>query len=525
LSFIAASGAPDACETTFGLRTVAMTPIPGQEPNAKTYQWTFVINGRPTFVNGTGWCTMDSSMDFSRERYDRFLSLARDQHCQMLRAWGSGMPETDDFYDLCDRYGLMVMQEWPTAWSSHALQPYDAMEETVRLNTLRLRNHPSLVMWGAGNETQAPYGPSIDMMGRYAVELDGTRPFHRAEPYGGSEHNYDVWWGQQHIERTLELTADFYGEFGVACLPVLESVRRYLPDAERDAWPPPEGGSFLHHLPLFGKGGDWDRLKTCAGYFTAGATMERFVVASQLAQVTGVRHVLERARTRWPRCTGALMYKLNDNYPAASWSTVDWYGAPKIGHFFVQNAFAPLHACAILPTFDCAGKALVLPVFLLDDADALRDRAWEVCVRAFDQRLREVGRQTWGGRGPIERGRQVGEFGVSAAQTATHPLLTVVDLRVDGTPAGRTFYWQNFEAVKDCLFTLPRATLRVDVAGGRVTVANTGKLPAVGVEVSRPGHAHGFTVSDNYLWLDPGETRGMAANATEGLAVGAWNAE
>jgi beta-mannosidase len=219
------------------------------------------------------------------------------------------------------------------------------------------------------------------------------------------------------------------------------------------------------------------------------------------------------------------MYKLNDNYPAASWSTVDWYGAPKIGHFFVQNAFAPLHACAVLPTFDCAGKALVLPIFLLDDADALRDRAWEVCVRAFDQRLREVGRQTWGGRGPIERGRQVGEFGLSAAQTATHPLLTVVDLRVDGTPAGRAFYWQNFEAVKDCLFTLPRTTLRVDVAGGRVTVANTGALPAVGVEVSRPGHAHDFTVSDNCLWLDPGETRGMAANATEGLAVGAWNAE
>ena len=63
------------------------------------------------------------------------------------------MPETDDFYDLCSRYGIMVIQEWPTAWDSHLRQPYDVMEETIRRNTLRLRNYPALVMWGAGNES------------------------------------------------------------------------------------------------------------------------------------------------------------------------------------------------------------------------------------------------------------------------------------------------------------------------------------------------------------------------------------
>ena len=58
------------------------------------------------------------------------------QHVQMFRPWGSGMPETDDFYDLCDRYGILVMQEWPTAWNSHVTQPYDLLEETVRRTTL-----------------------------------------------------------------------------------------------------------------------------------------------------------------------------------------------------------------------------------------------------------------------------------------------------------------------------------------------------------------------------------------------------
>ena len=94
---------------------------------------------------------MDALLDFSRERYDRFLSVARHQNIQLIRAWGGGMPETDAFYELCDEKGIMVMQEWPTAWNSHETQPFGMLEETVALNTVRLRNHPSLVMWGGGN--------------------------------------------------------------------------------------------------------------------------------------------------------------------------------------------------------------------------------------------------------------------------------------------------------------------------------------------------------------------------------------
>lgn len=74
------------------------------------------------------------------------------------------------------------MQEWPTAWNSHNTQPYTILQETVERNTKRLRNHPSLIMWGAGNESDKPFGPAIDMMGRLSIELDGTRPFHRGKP-------------------------------------------------------------------------------------------------------------------------------------------------------------------------------------------------------------------------------------------------------------------------------------------------------------------------------------------------------
>lgn len=519
LSLLPEGGPPDSCATTFGVRTVGMRPLPNG-PRPDQYDWTFVINGRPLFVKGTGWCTMDSSLDFSRARYDRFLSAAQQQHCQMVRAWGSGMPETDDFYDLCDRKGLLVMQEWPTAWNSHNWQPYQLLRECVEYNTLRLRNHPSLVMWGGGNESGEPTGPAIDMMGRCAIELDGTRPFHRGEPLGGSTHNYDCWWGKQPLDRNLALQAAFFGEFGIASLPVLESVQRYLPPEERDEWPPREEGSFAHHTPVFNKMEDLARLRQYAGYFTAGKTMADFVRGSQVAQATAVRHTLERARTRWPHCTGALMYKLNDNYPAVSWSTVDWYGAVKIAHAFVQDAFAPVHACVLLPALNLAGEARSLPVFLLDDADQLVG-AWQVRVRAFGGQLQELHSQTFSGAGAVGRVRALGEFILSAAQAGEAPLLLVAEV----VGHQRTFYWANYEGRPDSLFQLPRTCLRLELRGNQAVVTNTGAVPAVGVHLERPGHLDSFTASDNYCWLDPGEEGVIAVSEAEGVVVQAWNAD
>lgn len=511
----------DLATTCFGIRTLRMAPFP-DGPRSDQYNWTFVVNGRPIFMKGGGWCTMDSSMDFSRARYDRFLSAARQQHWTMARAWGSGMPETDDFYDLCDRYGILVMQEWPTAWNSHEAQPYDALEETVRGNTIRLRNHPSLVMWGGGNESDRPFGRAIDMMGRLAQELDGTRPFHRGEPYGGSLHNYDCWWGRQLLDRNLRLSAPFIGEFGIASTPVLESVRRYLPAGERDEWPPREKGSFAYHTPVFNTMEDLARLWQYSGIYSSGTDMASFVRGSQTAQAVALRHALEQSRADWPgACSGILYYKLNDNYPAASWATLDWYGAPKLSHWFVRSAFTPLHAAVLLPALSLRSD-IRLPVVLFDDASELRGRAWTVRVRAFAQGLTMIASQKWSGNqaGQVHR---LGEFALSSAQLAgSTPLLLVADVIVDGKLHDRSWSFANCTA-PDTLYTLPRTSLVLQSGRGEVTIRNTGKLPALGVEVLRPGHADTFTAGDGMLWLDPGESRTVAVDTLDGLRVAAWN--
>lgn len=518
-------GEADVGSFTFGLRTIEMAPLPNG-PQSDFYNWTFVINGLPMFIKGTNWCTLDPLMDFSRDRYERFIRLAAMQHIQMLRPWGSGMPETDDFYDLCDRYGILVMQEWPTAWNSHVTQPYGMLEETVRCNTLRLRNHPSLAMYGGGNESNQPFGPAIDMMGRLSIELDDTRPFHRGEPWGGSRHDYTCYWGREHLDHNLNMTSIFFGEFGLACSPVYESVQRYLPDDEKDLWPPREDGAFAYHTPIFNTYQDVDRLIQYANDFVPeNCGLEEYTIGSQLSQAVGIRHTLERARCRWPESTGVLYYKLTDNYPAASWACIDWYGAPKIGHFWFQDAFAPLHACVLLSSLCNVGNDLNLPVYLIDDAGALEESSWQVIVRIFDGELQEIDRASFAGDGNIEGPRHLGDFKLSAELTDTVPLFVVAEALMNETVADRTFYFMNYEARKGSLFDLPQTTLNLSIQGKHVVVANTGNLPAVAVDVSRPGHLDTFEVSDNYFWLDAGESAKVEVNSITGLSVSAWNAD
>ena len=517
-------GAADARSFNFGLRTIEMAPLPGG-PRPDRFNWTFVVNDKPMFMKGTNWCTLDALLDFSRERYERFIKLAAMQHVQMFRPWGSGMPETDDFYDLCDRYGILVMQEWPTAWNSHVTQPYDMLEETVRRNTLRIRNHPSLAMYGGGNESSEPFGPAIDMMGRLSIELDDTRVFHRGEPWGGSKHDYGTYWGRQNLDYSLNMTSVFWGEFGMACSPVYESVMRYLPEEEKDRWPPLEGGAFAYHSPIFDTYEDVSRLKQNAYYFVPkDCTLEEYTIGSQLSQVVGIRHTLERSRCRFPHSTGALYYKLTDNYPAASWACIDWYGAPKMGHYFFQDAFAPLQACVIFDSTNIVGIPVSLPVYLLDDAAALADSDWQVVVRAFNGGLRLIKREEYEGQGGVASPHKLGEFTLTFEETDTVPLFVVSEVWRDGALAQRSFYFVNYEPVKGSLFELPKTSLEFDLQGDNVIVANTGELPAVAVDVARPGHLDSFTVSDNFFWLDAGETATVEISDVDGLVVSAWNA-
>ena len=523
LRFVVDGVITDEKEFDFGIRTVKTVPIAGCEPDEKTYNWQFIINDKPVFLKGANWCTLDFAMRFTKERYDRFLSLARDQHLQLVRAWGGGLPETEEFYDLANRYGVMVLQEFPTAWDSQKVQPADVLTETVERAVKRIRKHPALAMWCGGNESAEPTDIMIDMMGRAAYGLDGTRVFHRNDPWGGSSHNYSVYWGYQDFDFNLHYVAPFIGEFGFASSPNKESVQKYVAPSDFEVWPEVEGGNVSYHTPVYNNKDDMKILHRYTPEFLPDTSLDNMIVSSQISQSVTLRNTLELARTRIPDASGICYYKLTDVWPAVSWSTIDWYGVPKMAYYFCQDSFEPLHACVLLDTFNPRGKAQELPVHILDDADALAGKSWTVNVRAYgaDLKLRLDGR--WTGEDSIDRAKKLGILSVDEKTAAEAPLMIVVELLVDGKLHGRTFYWLNFHDKVGCLFDLPKTTLKLEKQEGKAVITNTGDVPAVAVNFICGKISDKFTPADNFVWIEAGETIEIATDRDDYEGITAWN--
>ncbi len=517
---------PSHYETGFGIRTVEMGPLPGG-PREDTLNFTYILNGKPIFVKGTNWCTTDALLRFPDERLDRFLTLLKTQNVQLLRAWGGGMPESDEFYDRCDELGIMVRQEWPTCWDSDRLQPESELAETVARNLERIRNHPSLVTLAGGNESDKAESPAMTRMARLCYELDGTRTFYKTSPYGGAIHSYITYWERQDIDASLRLKAPFIGEFGMASAPNLQSVQRYLPDEEKTLWPPAEKGSFYYHMPRFNecRGAiDIDFIGKRIPEFDKGDTMQGWINASQLAQATVIRHLLESMRSRWPESVGICYYKATDVYPACSWATVDYYGVPKLSYYVVQDAYEPLHAALILESID-ARAPLEAPVFLFDDGEEAAGREVMVRVRAFDSGLDMARTREYTMKGETGFSTRLGGFPIDGKLLESSPLFLTTEVFVDGERRGGTFYWLNFKDASGCLFDRPRTALFYTAAeDGYIIVENAGDKPAVGVTVECYGEDTVFETEDSVFWLNAGESVRLRVNRTEGLTIKAWNA-
>lgn len=491
-----------------------------KQSGAKQYNWQTVVNGKPIFIKGTNWCTLDALLRFPDERYDRFLSLAKQQNLQLLRAWGGGMPESDYFYNKCDELGLLVQQEWPTCWDSPKTQPYNALCETVISHTIRLRNHPSLVRWAGGNELTAFNEPIVSKMGALAWELDGTRPFHRTSPYAGSRHDYGTYWEKKPMDHSLSLNAVFIGEFGMASLPNTESVARYVPQEEIEKFDPSAKTALTYHTPRFNECAeliDMEHLMLRAKGFWEIKTTADLIETTQLAQAVCLRHVIESQRAAAPVSTGVCYYKLTDVYPAASWSTVDYYGVPKLSYYVVQNANKPVH---LMLSFHSINAAEDYPLTLLDDCRTLSGKPCTAVVTGYGKTLQPLfeKRVDFVPDGPVNRVTSLR----LTKEEQDEILIFSLSLLCEGRTEDRTFYFVNYAKPPGILKQLPETLLEVTVAED-VILKNTGNVPAVGVMVECPAYDTVFTASENYLLLAPGEERRVKVNKKGGLRIRGLN--
>ncbi|HID90899.1 TPA: hypothetical protein EYP44_02960, partial [Candidatus Bathyarchaeota archaeon] len=317
----------------------------------------FIINGKRVFARGANWVPADAFPSrVTAERYRKLLEMARRSNMNMLRVWGGGIYESDVFYDLCDRLGIMVWQEFMFACAPYPQNErfLRGVEEEARAVVRRLRNHPSIVIWCGDNEVDWSYtwwGRSDWAQNRInravlknvVEELDPTRPYMPSSPFSpdpaadpnspdqGDRHNWDVWHGKQPYRAYARDRARFCSEFGMQASPAAETMREVIPP-EQWSWPP--GDSWAHHNL------DLQKLSPYMEEFGGAQCVEDFIRLSQLTQATVLKFAIEHFRRSKFACGGCMFWQFNEPWPTVCWSVVDYFGRPKMGYYYVKRAYS-----------------------------------------------------------------------------------------------------------------------------------------------------------------------------------------
>ena len=327
----------DRVTESVGLREISQRRNPGSPPNAA--DWTFIVNGQPVYLRGANWVPADAfPARVTEDDYRAWLTMARGANLNALRVWGGGLREKKAFYDLCDRLGLLVWQEFPLACAFITRYPrsteYLAFVESETRDIVRqVRLHPSVMLWCGGNEFDPKANRLvIEAMRRAATAEDGTRPFQDVSPAFGDSHNWSVWHRYRPPEDYQKDTAQVMSEFGLQAPPAVASLERFIPPAE--LWPP--GPSWKHHCAQMPK------LEHYAGPYQVSNGLEDFVSASQRAQARGIQIAVEHARRRKYAASGFFVWQLNSPWPGVDWAVVDYYRAPKPAYERLKEIANPL---------------------------------------------------------------------------------------------------------------------------------------------------------------------------------------
>jgi beta-mannosidase len=348
-----------------GLRTLELR----REPDAFGTSFTFWINGVPIFAKGANWIPADSfPTRLTRSHLDRLLQSAAEANMNMLRVWGGGLYESDDFYELCDAYGLLVWQDFTFACSIYPTDGafFDNVQVEARQNIRRLRHHASLALWCGNNEMEwgwahwgwkdrvpARYKEAYDEMFHHLLPQlcaaeDPERPYWPSSPSSGDPsmdpasvragdtHDWEVWHGNQPFEHYRNHPTRFVSEFGFQSLPALDTIRTY---ADEEDW---NMTSYIMEHHQRNAAGNGKIINYMTDHFQLPKDFESLVILTQLLQAEAIRTGVEYWRRSRERTSGALYWQLNDCWPVASWASLDYYGRWKALHYAARRFYAPL---------------------------------------------------------------------------------------------------------------------------------------------------------------------------------------
>ncbi len=352
-----------------GLRSIELR----REVTKTGKSFAFIVNGIPVFAKGADVIPFDSFPNrVTPEIHRQILEAARDAHMNMVREWGGGYYESDDFYDICDELGILVWQEF--MFGGDMVPGGTEFQNSVRQEAIdqvtRLRDHPSIVLWCGNNEIETGwvhwgdrqiFKESVSPADREKVWTDYVVLFHgilaqvvaqygNPVPYWGSSpsanfenppdsqtdgdmHYWQVWHALAPIEMYTQQFPRFMSEYGFQSFPEMRTIRTFAKPEDMDI----RSATMQDHQK--NHGGNERILSYMLRWYPEPKDFASFVYLSQVLQAEAIKVGAEHLRRQMPNTMGSLYWQLNDCWPVASWASIDYYGRWKALQYYARRFY------------------------------------------------------------------------------------------------------------------------------------------------------------------------------------------
>lgn len=346
----------DEIQRKVGIRTIELIL---KDKEVSTFK--FRINNRDIYCKGVNWIPADSFLPrVTTEKYSDLLSLAKQGNMNIVRVWGGGIYENDEFYSLCDELGLLVWQDFMFACGAYP-EKDDFIANVIKevtQNVLRLQHHACLALWCGNNENEWNWfqeqNSSYKNMPGYKIfhsiipkllkKIDPERPYWPSSPFGndndpnsfnsGNTHQWDIWSRWIDYNNVKNDKSLFVSEFGFQGPANKDTVEKYLPQKNRNI----SDKVFEHHNKQIE--GPERIIKFLSSHLPISTEWDDYLYLAQLNQAFALKTCLEYWRTNG-RTNGSIIWQINDCWPVTSWSIIDSDIRPKLAYYFVKNSFAP----------------------------------------------------------------------------------------------------------------------------------------------------------------------------------------
>jgi beta-mannosidase len=519
---------------TIGLRSIELR----RQLDKWGRSFEFIVNGIPVFAKGADVIPFDSFPNRVKTAdYRRILESARDANMNMIRHWGGGYYETDEFYSICDELGIMVWQDFMFGndWQPGTYAFKLNIEAEAVDQVLRLRNHPSIVIWCGNNETESAFDwaprPGLPADVRfyiwqdYLTEFSGILPRVVARlapetPYwpsspsadyealspiyqSGDAHIWDVWHGRVPFSTYETHHARFVTEYGFQSFPEMKTVEAFTqPEDRANIFTPVmlahqknnEGNDIIHNYLLK----DYSEPKDFAS----------FLYVSQVLQAEGIKIGAEHFRRSRPETMGSIFWQLNDCWPVASWSSIDYYGRWKALQYYARRFYAPVLVSPHVE--DGAVKVYIVSDKVKAEPATLRVRLMDFDGKVLLEETKAVNVAPMTSKvyldWPLKKMADAG-----AADTSR--VFVVAELSAGGAQISRNLVY--LAPTKGVL--LKPAHLNVEASGAKDSYKIRISSPVLARDVYLSFGSMDAQVSDNYFDLLPGETAEITATSAASL--------